>query len=119
MPEVRMVAEHIAIEYGTVHFQDGTVSLWLPRSVELYFDWKGMRVHRRLSYENYLLFSVDEKERIDSPKGTKAPPDLDSVIRPTICLASVAASLCRTPDSIAPILRMKHLGSPAPTTAEN
>ena len=78
MPEVRMVAEHIAIEYGTVHFQDGTVSLWLPRSVELYFDWKGMRVHRRLSYENYLLFSVDEKERIDSPKGTKAPPDLDS-----------------------------------------
>jgi tetratricopeptide (TPR) repeat protein len=73
MPEVRMVAEHIAIEYGTVTFQEGNVSLWLPRSAELYFDWRGMRVHRRLSYENYLLFSVDEKERIGSPKGSKAP----------------------------------------------
>jgi tetratricopeptide (TPR) repeat protein len=77
VPEVKLVAEHAAIEYSSVSFREGTVNLWLPRSAEVYFDWRGQRVHRLHSFDNYLLFSVDERERIGSPKGAKAPTDPD------------------------------------------
>jgi tetratricopeptide (TPR) repeat protein len=72
VPEIRLVAERTAIEYGAVSFLDGKVNLWLPRSADVYVDWEGVRVHRRHSLENYLLFSVDEQERIGSPKAADA-----------------------------------------------
>jgi tetratricopeptide (TPR) repeat protein len=72
VPEIQLVAEHAAIEYGAVNFR-GNVNLWLPRSAEVHFDWRGQRVHRRHSFDNYLLFSVDENERIGKPKGANAP----------------------------------------------
>jgi hypothetical protein len=73
MPEIRLVAEHIAVEYGAVRFQKDQVDLWLPHSAEVYFDWRGQRVHRRHAFDNYLLFSIDENEHIGSPKGEKQP----------------------------------------------
>lgn len=86
VPEVKLVAEHTAIEYSSVSFREGTVNLWLPRSAEVYFDWRGQRVHRRHSFDNYLLFSVDEQERIGSPKGAKAPthPDRRETTKPLL-----------------------------------
>lgn len=71
VPQVRMVAEHTLIEYSAVNFHQENVNLWLPQSAEVYFDWRGQRVHRRHSFDHYLLFSVDEQERIGSPKGAK------------------------------------------------
>lgn len=73
LPEIRLVSEHTAIEYGAVSFRDGKVNLWLPRNAEVYSDWKGFRFHRRHSFDNYLLFDVDENERIGSPKEHNAP----------------------------------------------
>jgi tetratricopeptide (TPR) repeat protein len=73
LPEIRLISEHTAIEFGAVSFRDGTVNLWLPRNAEVYSDWKGVRIHRRHSFDNYLLFDVDEKQRIGSPKGQNAP----------------------------------------------
>lgn len=75
MPQVKMVAEHTAIEYGAVKFQKENVNLWLPHSAEVYFDWQGQRVHRRHSFDNYMLFSVDEQEKIGKPKGAKPAED--------------------------------------------
>ncbi|HTZ47686.1 MAG TPA: tetratricopeptide repeat protein [Verrucomicrobiae bacterium] len=76
MPQVKMVAEHTVIEYGAVNFQKENVNLWLPHSAEVYFDWQGQRVHRRHNFDNYMLFSVDEQERIGKP--TSAEPADDS-----------------------------------------
>jgi tetratricopeptide (TPR) repeat protein len=73
LPEIRLVNEHTAIEYGAVSFRDGKVNLWLPRNAEVYSDWKGVRFHRWHTFDNYLLFNVDENERIGSPKGQNAP----------------------------------------------
>jgi hypothetical protein len=73
LPEIRLVTEHTSIEYGAVSFRDGKVNLWLPRNAEVYSDWKGVRFHRRHSFDNYLLFNVDENERIGAPKGQNAP----------------------------------------------
>ena len=71
-PEIRLVAEHTLVEYAPVRFHSKEVQLWLPRSAEVYFDWLGRRVHRRLSYSDYVLFSVDDKQLIKAPKASKA-----------------------------------------------
>ncbi len=68
LPQIRLLAEHTAIEYGPVQFQKAGVNLWLPQTAEIYFAWMGHQVHRRHSFSNYLLFGVDEKQRIAAPK---------------------------------------------------
>ncbi len=68
LPEIRLFADHTLVEYGPVRFRNRNVEMWLPQTAEVYFDWKGQRVHRRHTFSNYLLFSVDEKQRISEPK---------------------------------------------------
>lgn len=68
LPEIRLFADHTVVEYGPVRFKTRNVELWLPRSAEMYSDWRGKRMHRRHSFSNYILFSVDEKESISEPK---------------------------------------------------
>jgi len=71
-PQIRLISEHTVIEYGAVHFQSKSVDMWLPKTAEVYFDWKGRRIHRSHSYSNYMLFSVESQHKISAPKG--APP---------------------------------------------
>jgi tetratricopeptide (TPR) repeat protein len=68
VPEIRLATDRAIIEYGPVHFREGKVDMWLPQSAELYYDWKGRRSHRRHGFSNYLLFSVEDKQRIYAPK---------------------------------------------------
>ena len=71
VPQIKLLAEHTTVEYGPVNFRQGNVNLWLPQSAEVYFDWRGRQIHRRHSFSNYLLFGVDEKERIGAPKNVE------------------------------------------------
>jgi tetratricopeptide (TPR) repeat protein len=75
MPEIRLVAEHTAIEYGSVNFRENNVNLWLPLSAEVHFEWMGQRIHRRHAFDNYMLFSIEEQQRIGSPKNADAVKD--------------------------------------------
>jgi len=68
MPKIRLLSEHVAIDYGPVEFPNRATQLWLPASADLYSDFHGHRFHRRHSYRDYLLFSVDEKQKISPPK---------------------------------------------------
>lgn len=68
LPEIRLVADHALVDYGPVRFKNRNLELWLPQSAEVYSDWRGKRIYRHLSYSNYLLFSVDEKQKISEPK---------------------------------------------------
>jgi len=74
LPQIRLAADHAAIEYGPVHFQSRNLDMWLPQIAEVYYDWRGRRTHRRHSFKNYLLFSVDDKEHISEPKAQGAKP---------------------------------------------
>lgn len=75
LPEIRLVTDHTLVDYGPVRFQRGNVEMWLPQGAELYCNWRGKRMHRRLSYSNYMLFLVDEKQKIAEPKQeTQSPP---------------------------------------------
>jgi Flp pilus assembly protein TadD len=68
IPQIRLKAEHTAIEYMPVKFSSHNQELWLPESAELFFDFGGRRMHRRHHFRDYMLFSVDEKQKISAPK---------------------------------------------------
>ena len=67
-PEIRLLADHTVVQYGPVRFKSHDVEMWLPVTAEMYLDWRGKRMHRRHTFSNYMLFSVDEQQRISEPK---------------------------------------------------
>ena len=67
LPQIQLLAEHTAVEYGLVKFREGDVNLWLPLSADVYFAWRGRQVHRRHSFDHYMLFTVDDRQRINTP----------------------------------------------------
>jgi hypothetical protein len=67
LPDLRLTVDHAAVEYGPVHFSSRGVDMWLPKTAELYSDLRAKRIHRRLSFTDYLLFAVDEKQKISAP----------------------------------------------------
>ena len=75
LPEIKLLAEHTSVEYGPVNFRKDNVNLWLPQSAEVYFAWRGRQVHRRHSFNNYMLFAVDDKQRIAPPKDAEPTAD--------------------------------------------
>jgi len=75
VPQIRLVADHADVEYGPVKFKKGNVNMWLPQSADVYYDWRGRRIHRRHSFSNYMLFAVDDKQKISAPKVDEAPAD--------------------------------------------
>jgi hypothetical protein len=67
-PDIQLTVDHTSIEYGPVHFSSRGVDMWLPQTAELYSDFRGKRIHQREIFSNYLLFSVDDKQKVSSPK---------------------------------------------------
>jgi tetratricopeptide (TPR) repeat protein len=76
VPQIRLVADHTAIEYGPVNFSKGKVNMWLPQSAEVYYDWKGRRIHRRHSFSDYMLFGIEDKQKITMPKVDDSTADV-------------------------------------------
>jgi hypothetical protein len=68
LEEIKLAADSTVIEYGPVHFAERNLDLWLPQSAEVYSDWKGRRMHRRHSFSQFVLFSVDDDQKISGPK---------------------------------------------------
>jgi hypothetical protein len=56
-----------------VKFASHHQQLWLPESAEIFFDYGNRRMHRRHHFRDYMLFAVDEKQKISVPKGQDEP----------------------------------------------
>ena len=67
MPAILLLSEHQIVDYGPVPFPRKQVSLWLPKSAEIYFDFRKHRYHRRHSFDHYMLYSVDTVEKRKEP----------------------------------------------------
>jgi hypothetical protein len=67
LPEIQLTADHTVVEYAPVHFNNRGVDMWLPQTAEVYSDWKGKRIHRRLGFSDFFLFAVDDKQKISTP----------------------------------------------------
>lgn len=68
VPDLRLFVDHQTVQYEVVPFVKKNVTLWLPSHTDLYLDYNGHRMHRQESFTNYMLFSVDEQQRIQTPK---------------------------------------------------
>lgn len=67
LPEIRLLRDHQLIEYGPVSFRNNSMQLWLPKSADWYCSLSGRRYHRRHTFSQFLLFSVDDKQKITQP----------------------------------------------------
>jgi len=72
MPEIQLLSEHQAVEYGPVPFPSKNTTLWLPKSAEIYFDFRRHRYYRRHSFDHYMLYSVDAEEKRKEPPGVSS-----------------------------------------------
>ena len=66
-PEIRLLRDHQLIQYGPVSFRNNTTQLWLPKSADWYCNISGHRYHRRHTFSQFLLFSVEDKQKISAP----------------------------------------------------
>ena len=69
MHEIQMLSEHQVVEYGPVPFARKSTMLWLPKNVEIYFDFRKHHYYRHYTFDHYVLFDVDVSEKV------KLPPD--------------------------------------------
>ena len=67
VPEIQLMSEHQTVEYGPVPFASKNTTLWLPKKVEIYIDFRKHRYYRRHSFDHYMLFSVDSDHKEKSP----------------------------------------------------
>jgi tetratricopeptide (TPR) repeat protein len=73
VPEIRLLRDHQTIEYGPVEFQKAKTPMWLPKSADWYCNLAGQRYHRRHSFSHFLLFSVEDIQKIGRPKEPQQP----------------------------------------------
>jgi tetratricopeptide (TPR) repeat protein len=71
MPEIQLLSEHMAVDYAPQLFQKKSVELWLPKSAEIYFDFRRHHYLRRHSFDHFMLFSVDSEEKRNEPRASK------------------------------------------------
>ena len=74
MPEIKLLSEHQVVEYGPVPFPQKNTILWLPKTAEIYFDFRKRHYHRQHSFDHYMLYSVDTEERRKEPLATAEKP---------------------------------------------
>ena len=63
MKEVQFMVQHSIAEYGPVQFQKKNVEIWLPKSAEVYLDFRRHKYYRKHSFDHYMLFSVESEQK--------------------------------------------------------
>jgi tetratricopeptide (TPR) repeat protein len=75
IPEIQLTVDRTSAEYGPVHFQSRGIDVWLPQTADFLSERKGKRIHERITFHDYLLFAVDNKQEIASPKLPEQTPN--------------------------------------------
>ena len=68
IPDIQLAVDHTSVEYGPVTFSSRKTEMWVPQTGEFFSERKGKRFHEHMSFSDYLLFAVDEKQKIADPK---------------------------------------------------
>jgi Flp pilus assembly protein TadD len=74
VPEIQLLSEHQVVEYGPIPFPKKNTTLWLPKSAEIYFNFRKHRYYRRHSFDHFMLYSVDTEEKRKEPVIPPAKP---------------------------------------------
>ncbi|MGH9733710.1 MAG: tetratricopeptide repeat protein [Candidatus Acidiferrales bacterium] len=73
MREIHLLNQHQSVDYGPVYFQTKKAELWLPKTAEIYFDFRRHRYHRSDSFADFKLFAVASSEKIAAPNVPTTP----------------------------------------------
>jgi tetratricopeptide (TPR) repeat protein len=68
VPQIRLRTEHQIVEYGPIPFPKKNLEIWLPKSAEIYLDFRHRRYYRRHSFDHYMLFATDSQDKPDLTK---------------------------------------------------
>jgi hypothetical protein len=71
------------ISYQEVHFADIPQAFWLPSEVLVTIEWNGQIYRNRHRYSEYLVFSVESRDKLEQPKIKKVmrtPPRTARII---------------------------------------
>jgi len=82
MPNIQLLTEHQIVQYGPVDFPKKKVQLWLPKSADLYVDFRKHRYFRRHSFDHFMLFSSDSEEKYSGPKQDPNLPPANTPQKP-------------------------------------
>jgi len=63
MPDIQLRSEHQVVEYAPIAFKNQKAELWLPKSAEIYLDFRKRHYFRRHTFDHYMLFAVDVQEK--------------------------------------------------------
>jgi len=66
--QIQLLRQHQSVDYAPVAFKSKKTVLWLPKSADLYFNFRRRLYYRHESFEKYKLFSVGASEKISQPK---------------------------------------------------
>jgi tetratricopeptide (TPR) repeat protein len=64
MPRIQLLSDHEVVEYGSVLFPSKKAELWLPKTAELYFDFRHRHYFRRHSFDHFMLFAVESQDNL-------------------------------------------------------
>ena len=67
VPQIQLFREHLSVDYRPVHFKKENEDLWLQQSAEVFMDYKGHHYRRKHTFTNFLLFSVDVNQSVETP----------------------------------------------------
>lgn len=68
MPEIRLLREHLSIDYAPVQFHSRDTQLWLPSHAELLLSRDNKAFFRTHSFSNFQLFSVGTDQKLHTPR---------------------------------------------------
>jgi tetratricopeptide (TPR) repeat protein len=68
IPEIQLRSEHEVVEYGPVKFSGHKTELWLPKTAELFLDFRGNHYLMQSAFQDFRLFAVDTKAETKHPQ---------------------------------------------------
>jgi tetratricopeptide (TPR) repeat protein len=67
--EIKLEREHFVIDYEAVAFPKHKVTLWLPETVDSYFQYRGHYLHQYHHFSNFKLFWTGTAQETGQRKG--------------------------------------------------
>lgn len=66
--DVLLAKQTTEVWYQEVHFRDSSHAFWLPREVQVTIEWNDITYRNRHRYSEYMVFSVESRDKLDQLK---------------------------------------------------
>jgi tetratricopeptide (TPR) repeat protein len=80
MPEIRLMLQHISVDYSEISFHTKNERAWLPSTANIYFEFRKQRLHVVDTYSHFRMFNVGSSQVIHNPD--YAPNDTSPPVPP-------------------------------------